>query len=131
MYPWNAPNAAPTATPTASTMAQRNGVSGPSPISVSQLACSCAMNMATNPTSEPTDRSMLRDTMTRTMPVAMTAIPAAWTPSVTMLTGRRNVPPLMKWKPIRMIARAASIPNRRRSISVCARRPRQPARGAT
>ena len=32
-----------------------------------------------NPTSDPTDRSMLRDTMIRTMPVAMIAMPGAWT----------------------------------------------------
>ena len=46
------------------------------------------------PTSDPTDRSMLRDTMTRTMPVAMIATPVAWTASVTMLVGWRNLPPL-------------------------------------
>ena len=47
------------------------------------------------PTSEPTDRSMLRDTITRTIPVAMIAIPEAWTASVTMLFGEKNLPPLM------------------------------------
>ena len=50
------------------------------------------------PTSEPTDRSMLRDTMTRTIPVAMIAMPVAWTASVTMLVGWKNLPPLRMLK---------------------------------
>ena len=37
------------------------------------------------PTSEPTDRSMLRDTMTSTIPVAMIATTVVWTDRVTML----------------------------------------------
>ena len=36
---------------------------------------------------EPTERSMLRDTMMSTMPVAMMATPLVWTASVTMLAG--------------------------------------------
>ena len=47
-----------------------------------------------SPTSDPTDRSMLRETMTRTMPVAMIAMPAAWTAIVIMLVGWMSVPPL-------------------------------------
>ena len=47
-----------------------------------------------SPTSDPTDRSMLRDTMTRTMPVAMIAMPDAWTAIVTMLVGWMSLPPL-------------------------------------
>ena len=50
--------------------------------------------MAMKPTSDPTDRSMLRDTMTRTIPVAMIATPVAWTASVTMFVGWKNLPPL-------------------------------------
>ena len=46
------------------------------------------------PTSEPTDRSMFRETMTSTMPVAMIAIPAACTASVVMLPGAISLPPL-------------------------------------
>ena len=41
-----------------------------------------------SPTNEPTDRSMLRDTMTRTMPVAMIAMPHACTAIVVMFSGR-------------------------------------------
>ena len=37
---------------------------------------------------------MLRDTMTRTMPVAMIAMPAAWTAIVIMLVGWMSLPPL-------------------------------------
>ena len=46
------------------------------------------------PTSEPTDRSMLRDTMTMTMPVAMIATPTAWTDSVVRFDARRKGPPV-------------------------------------
>ena len=46
------------------------------------------------PTNDPTDRSMLRETMTSTMPVAMIAIAAAWTASVVMLAGWISLPPL-------------------------------------
>ena len=67
---------------------------------------------------DPTDRSMFRDTMIKTMPVAMMAVPDAWTASVTMFAGRRNVPPDMMWKPRRITASASNMPNRRRSISV-------------
>ena len=81
-----------------------------------------------SPTSDPTERSMLRETMTRTMPVAMIAIPAAWTAIVTMLVGWISFPPLRMLKVSRIPARAASIPNRRRSISVWASRPRSEVR---
>ena len=80
--------------------------------------------MAMMPTSDPTDRSMLRETMTRTMPVAMIATPEACTASVTMLVGWKNLPPLRMLNVSRMAARATSMPNRRRSISVWAMSPR-------
>ena len=76
--------------------------------------------MAMTPTNEPTDRSMLRETMTSTMPVAMMATTVVWTESVTMLAGARILPPVTMPKPIRMAARATSMPKRRRSISVAA-----------
>ena len=80
--------------------------------------------MAMRPTSDPTDRSMFRDTITSTMPVAMIATPDAWTARVIMFVGRMNVPPLRIWNVSRIRPRARSMPNRRRSISVCATRPR-------
>src|SRR5215203_3054471 len=76
--------------------------------------------MAIRPTSDPTDRSMLRDTMTRTIPVAMIATPDACTASVIMFVGWKNLPPLRIWNVNRIAARATSMPNRRRSISVWA-----------
>ncbi len=76
------------------------------------------------PTSDPTDRSMLRETMISTMPVAMIAIPAACTASVVMLPGAMILPPLRMWNTSRIAARAISMPNKRRSISVCASIPR-------
>ena len=42
---------------------------------------------------EPTERSIWRMTMTSTMPVAMTAIDEVWTSSVQRLRGVRNWPP--------------------------------------
>ena len=62
---------------------------------------------------------MLRETMTRTMPVAMIAMPDAWTAIVTMFVGWISLPPLRMWNVTRMAMSATSIPNRRRSISVC------------
>ena len=71
---------------------------------------------------------MLRDTMTMTMPVAMTAIPAAWTASVTMFVGWKNLPPLRMLNVSRIAPRATSMPNRRRSTSVWAISPRMEVR---
>ena len=84
--------------------------------------------MAMKPTTDPTDRSMLRDTITITIPVAMIATPVAWTASVTMFVGRMNVPPLRIWNVSRIRPRARSMPNSRRSISVWASRPRSEVR---
>src|ERR1700687_1545534 len=60
---------------------------------------------------------MLRDTMIRTMPVAMIAIEALWTERFQRLRGERNVPPDRKLKPIQMISSAPSMPSMRVSIS--------------
>jgi hypothetical protein len=67
---------------------------------------------------------MLRETMTSTMPVAMIAMPAAWTDIVIMLVGWISVPPLRMWNVTRMRTKATNMPNSRRSISVCANSPR-------
>jgi hypothetical protein len=80
------------------------------------------------PTTDPTDRSMLRDTMMRTMPVAMIATLAAWTAIVVMLFAWNSLPPLRMWNVSRIAANATSIPNRRRSISVWAISPRMEVR---
>src|SRR4051812_36160879 len=61
---------------------------------------------------------MLRETMIRTIPVAMTAVEALWTERFHRLRAVRNVPPDTRLKNTQMIASAATIPNRRVSISV-------------
>jgi hypothetical protein len=59
----------------------------------------------------PTDRSMFRVTMIRTIPVAMIATTAVCTDKFQRFRGVRNVwPGVMMWKTIQMIARARSIP---------------------
>ena len=50
------------------------------------------MNMPVKPSVDPIDRSMLRDTMMRTMPVAMIATAALWTDRFHRLRGVRNRP---------------------------------------
>src|SRR6267142_2760004 len=60
---------------------------------------------------------MLRDTMMRTIPVAMIAIEALWTERFQRLRGDRNVPPDRMLKPIQMISSATSMPSSRVSTS--------------
>jgi hypothetical protein len=62
---------------------------------------------------------MLRETMIRTMPVAMIAMEALWTERFQRLRGVMKLPPDQKWKPIQMIARAAIIPTAASSPSAC------------
>ena len=54
------------------------------------------MTIPTVPTMEPTERSMLRETMTSTIPVAMIAIDDVWTERFHKLRGVMKVPPEMK-----------------------------------
>ena len=61
---------------------------------------------------------MLRDTMMRTMPVAMIAVDALWTDRLNRLRGVRNKPPDMTLNPIQMIPSAPTMPRSRVSISV-------------
>ncbi len=81
-------------------------------------AWSSAIAIPMTASMEPTDRSMLRDTMTSTMPVAMMPTAAVCTERFHRLRGVRNVPSDQMWNPIQMTSRAASIPSRRVSISV-------------
>ena len=80
------------------------------------------MTMPTKPRIEPTDRSMLRVTMTSTMPVAMTATEAVCTDRFHRLRGVRNSPPEKMWKPIQMMTSAPTMPSRRVSSSVAIRK---------
>ena len=64
---------------------------------------------------------MLRDTMIRTMPVAMIAIDALCTDRFHRLRAVRKSPPERMWNPTQMTPRPSNMPNRRVSISVDAR----------
>ena len=55
-------------------------------------ACTTAMIMPMKPSSDPTERSMLRDTMIRTMPLARMAMVAVWTDRFQRLRGDRKRP---------------------------------------
>src|SRR5262245_54182490 len=76
------------------------------------------------PSSEPTDRSMLRDTMIRTMPVAMIAIDVLWTERFQRFRDVRKRPPDRMLNVIQMAARDTTIPSRRVSSSVAIRNER-------
>ena len=64
---------------------------------------------------------MLRDTMIRTMPVAMTATDADWTDRFHRLRAVRNDPPDRMLNPIQMTTGAPIRPSRRVSISIDSR----------
>ena len=97
-------------------MTQVYGLSNPIMLG-SHSACNRAMNIPMNPSIDPTDRSMLRETMTNTIPVAMMATIAVCRERNQRLRGVRNVPPVQKWKPTQMIRSPMIIPNIRVSIS--------------
>ena len=76
-----------------------------------QSCCTMAIAIPTAAITAPTDRSMFRVTMIRTIPVAMIATTAVCTERFQMFRGVRNVwPGVMMWKTIQMIASARSIP---------------------
>ncbi len=61
---------------------------------------------------------MFRDTMMRTIPVAMIAIEVLWTDRFHRLRAVRKSPPERMWKAIQIASSAISMPNSRVSISV-------------
>ncbi len=68
----------------------------PNPISGgNHSVCSMAMTMPTTPTMEPTERSMFRETMTSTIPVAMIPTEEVCTERFHRFRGVMNVPPEM------------------------------------
>src|SRR5713226_6835027 len=77
-----------------------------------------AMTIPTKPSTDPTERSIWRATITRTMPPTMTPTTLDWTIKFQRLRGVRNVRSVRKWKPTQMMASAASIPTRRTSTPV-------------
>lgn len=88
-----------------------------SKISGRYLAWRSAMAIPSAATIEPTDRSMLRDTMTSTMPVAMIATTEVCTDRFHRLRDVRKAPPESTFDPIQMMSNAATMPRRRVSIS--------------
>jgi len=89
---------APRVMPAANAMSHVNWLS--KPMKSGRISfCTMAMTMARKPSREPTDRSMLRETMMRTMPVAMTATEAVCTDRLKRLRGVRKLPPKIESPP--------------------------------
>src|SRR5712691_464923 len=117
--PWSPPTTAPSAIPSTSVTSQVYGCSSPAPrLFGIQTACAMAIVYPRNPSMDPTERSMFRDTMTRTIPVAMIAIEALWTDRFQRFLAERNVPPDTMLKLTQMMTRAATIPSMRVSTSM-------------
>src|SRR5437899_8853029 len=92
--PWIPPTTAPSTIPSTSVTTHVNGCSSPSPrVCGIQTAWNIAIVYPRNPSIDPTERSMLRDTMTSTIPVAMIAIEALWTDRFQELEAVGNLPP--------------------------------------
>ena len=115
--PWKPPMSAPRTRPPARVTTQVSGWSKPQ-MSGSHSAWARPMTMPTTASTDPTERSMLRVTMTSTIPVAMMPTAAVWTDRFHRLRAVRNVPPDRMWKPTQMTASATSIPSSRVSTSV-------------
>ena len=75
------------------------------------------MAMPAKPSSEPTERSILRSTMTKTMPVAMMPTTLVCTARFHRLRAVRKVPCVKIWKPIQIRKSAPIMPSRRMSRS--------------
>src|SRR5918992_403458 len=117
MTPWNPPIRAPRVIPTARATIHVRGWSRP--MKSGRISTwTRAIVMPIRPSIDPTDRSMFRDTMTRTIPVAMMATEVVWTERFHRLRGVRKVPPDKMWKSTQMTAKAASMPSMRVSNSV-------------
>src|SRR5688572_16552910 len=116
--PWTAPMIAPATRPNASVTIHVYGWSKPSPNALGiHSACSIAISIPVSPRTDPIERSMLRETMMSTMPVAMIATEADWTDRFQRLRGVRNRPPDSTLKPTQITTRAAIIPSSRVSSS--------------
>ena len=80
------------------------------------------MTMPMKPSMEPIDRSMLRVTITSTMPVAMMATDDDCTDKFHKLRGVRNRPPESTSKTIQISSNAPIMPSMRVSSSVALRK---------
>jgi hypothetical protein len=84
--------------PTSAVMIQIRGLPSPR-TGGKKFTCSIPITMPVTPTSDPTDRSMLRVMMTRTMPVAMIPVIEVWTERFHRLRGVRKTPPPLTTAP--------------------------------
>ena len=121
IVPWSAPMSAPSSRPAIMAMIQIAGLPM-SNMSVRYLVCRSAIAMPTAASIEPTDRSMLRDTMTSTMPVAMIATTEVCTDRFHRLRDVRTAPSERMFDPNQMMRSAATMPRRRVSISAARKR---------
>ncbi len=118
MKPCSPPIPAPRTIPTTSVRIHVYGCSSPSPkLWGIHTAWNIAIVYPRKPSIDPTERSMFRDTMIRTIPVAMIPIDALWTDRFQRLRGLRKVPPETMSKAIQITASAATIPSIRVSTS--------------
>ncbi len=88
---------------------------------ITPSVCTSAIEYPRKPSSEPTDRSMFRDTMISTMPVAMMAIEVLCTERFHRFRAVRKSPPDKTLNAIQMTTTAAIIPNSRVSTSADAK----------
>ena len=119
MNPCRAPISAPSATPTRTATIHVYGRSRPrSKVFGIHFVWTIAIVYPRKPSSDPTDRSMLRDTMMRTIPVAMIAMDELWTDRFHRLRAVRKSPPERMWNAIQMTASEMTMPTSRVSTSV-------------
>src|SRR3954471_24511158 len=90
-------------------------ISHPAGVPSSQLTWTNVVSMPVNASSEPTDRSIWRATITNTMPHEITAIADAWTERLYRLRGERNNPSVRTSSAIQIPARASSMDTMRGS----------------
>ena len=107
--------------PTASVTTQVAGCSKPRSFG-SRSVWVTPMTIPMKPSIDPIDRSMLRVTMTSTMPVAMMATDEDCTDRFHKLRGVRNKPPDSRWKAIQISSNAPTMPSIRVSSSVALRK---------
>ncbi len=106
---------APRATPTTTATIHVYGRSRPrSKVSGIHFVWTIAIVYPRKPSSDPTDRSMLRDTMMSTIPVAMIAIDELWTDRFQRFRAVRKSPPERMWNAIQMTASDSTMPTRPR-----------------
>src|SRR4029079_14032236 len=116
------PITAPTTTPRRTTATHRNDGSKPAPRKLGLHArWPRPMTIAVKPSTDPIERSMLRDTMISTMPEVMIATAADWTERFHRFHGDRNSPPDMKLNASQRTTTAPTIQRSLRSTSRPAR----------